>query len=598
MRRLRGAGPVAVVDPDRASEGFDAFYGLRACEVAGVYVQNADDVGRDVLGFAARPLEDLARKPAATVFLARFDAEGLRRQLERLAPDTPAVGFDDIRLEDSWLANPKRYLDPINFATNFAFFRDGKGHRTVLRTANYWGAYGAVDPRLWLCLFDGDGGVVAEWTQPLPPPLGSVIIDSREVRSRFGLPDFTGSLFLHVLGARGHEVVKYALDMTGDDAAVLSATHDANAWPADWYAGLPAPAEGERVLLWVQNSHPAPIPRDAIALNVMGEDEGAVSYGEEIPPFATRAVDTEDLLPGVRWPAQLEVRAGCHFVRPRYEVVAGRRRRIAHVNVERTDLAADPELPRLGDRVGKGYLLPFPVLPRDRYATEVLPTPMARLQQEIPVAAHVVAPDGREVARARLGRLPRGHRTACDIDRIVDGRLDGYGHVELVYDFQDGGEADGWLHGIARYRDRRTGHAADTSFGAHMYNMLTVYKDEPQSYSGPPPGLSTRLFLRVGSEGAETLCHLIYPASKPWRPYSDTVLALVDANGDEVAQTRVTIPCGGSLLWQVDEFFDSAACNRAGPGGYVIVRDATCRLFGYHGLRTSDAFSLDHMFGF
>jgi hypothetical protein len=37
---------------------------------------------------------------------------------------------------------------------------------------------------------------------------------------------------------------------------------------------------------------------------------------------------------------------------------------------------------------------------------------------------------------------------------------------------------------------------------------------------------------------------------------------------------------------------------RAAGGGYVLVRDTTCRLFGYHGLDNGAAFSLDHMFGF
>ena len=37
----------------------------------------------------------------------------------------------------------------------------------------------------------------------------------------------------------------------------------------------------------------------------------------------------------------------------------------------------------------------------------------------------------------------------------------------------------------------------------------------------------------------------------------------------------------------------------AGPGAYVVIRDKTCRLFGYHGLLNGDnSFSLDHMFGF
>jgi hypothetical protein len=37
----------------------------------------------------------------------------------------------------------------------------------------------------------------------------------------------------------------------------------------------------------------------------------------------------------------------------------------------------------------------------------------------------------------------------------------------------------------------------------------------------------------------------------------------------------------------------------AGADAYVIVRDATCRLFGFHGLMQEETcFSLDHMFGF
>jgi hypothetical protein len=41
------------------------------------------------------------------------------------------------------------------------------------------------------------------------------------------------------------------------------------------------------------------------------------------------------------------------------------------------------------------------------------------------------------------------------------------------------------------------------------------------------------------------------------------------------------------------------APEAAGAGVYVIIRDTTCRLFGYHGLISGEAaFSLDHMFGF
>ena len=74
---------------------------------------------------------------------------------------------------------------------------------------------------------------------------------------------------------------------------------------------------------------------------------------------------------------------------------------------------------------------------------------------------------------------------------------------------------------------------------------------------------------------------------------------LYNKDGVEVAKRAVTIPCGGSLLWRYSEMFDDAARKAAGGGAYVMIRDVTCRLFGYHGLiNEGQAFSLDHMFGF
>jgi hypothetical protein len=196
-------------------------------------------------------------------------------------------------------------------------------------------------------------------------------------------------------------------------------------------------------------------------------------------------------------------------------------------------------------------------------------------------------------------------------EMLRDSRLpSGWGHLELVYDFAAGGEADGWLHGLFRYEDRASGHLAETSFGAHIFNTVLTYKSEPQSYGGRPPGLSTRLFLRLGEAPRDTLCHLIYPASLPWHRESTTDLLLYDRQGREVARRRVSIACSGSLFWRYHAMFDRRERDNAGTGAYVIVRDATCRLFGYHGLLGpnghglegeapgSGAFSLDHMFGF
>jgi hypothetical protein len=132
-----------------------------------------------------------------------------------------------------------------------------------------------------------------------------------------------------------------------------------------------------------------------------------------------------------------------------------------------------------------------------------------------------------------------------------------------------------------------------------VFNTLLVYRGEPQSYSGSPPGLSTRLFLRLGDAEYDTLCHLIYPASRPWRPVSATEIILHDRLGSEVARAALAIPCSGSRLFRYRELFDPETRVRAGEGAYAIIRDTTCRLFGYHGLLGRDgAFSFDHMFGF
>jgi hypothetical protein len=429
--------------------------------------------------------------------------------------------------------------------------------------------------------------------------LAGFAIDSREVRERFDLPEFTGQLCIHAVGATGHDVVKYALDTYASDTgsrggASLSCTHDANAWPSDRYAGLPAPRDDERVVLWLQNSHAVPIPPGAIALDRMGAGH-AVALDRAVGPFATVALDVASLLPELRWPAQIELRAGRHVVRPRYEVTRAARTRIAHVNVERADLRPDPAIPSLPPELGRGYLLPFPVLPRGRFRSIVQPTPMAESQDTLPVRLDVFDPAGRKVAERFLGCLPRDHAVAVDFDDIaVDS-----GHAELVYDFRDGGAADGWLHALFRYEDRQSGHVAESSFGAHMFNTVMTYRDEPQSYSGPPPGLSTTLFLRLGYARRRSFAVLIYPASAPWHASSATVLKLHDGTGRQIAEHGVAIACCGSAMVWPGEIFGAVALREAGPEGYVLVRDPTCRLFGYHGLMDdAGGFSLDHMFGF
>jgi hypothetical protein len=612
-RRLKAAGKLAIYDPEPtpAAEPFDAFFGLKACDLAGVFVQRVEDVSSMRLGLSARPITELNAQPVDALFIAAFDA---KRYLEQLTPYLPKnikiFSLDEMRLPDDWLGNPKRYLDPINFATNFAFLRDGFGLHTRIASANYWAGYGAHNPELWLCLFDAGGAVLAEWSEPLGAPFSSIVIDSRSVRQRFGLGDFSGSLFMHCLRAKGHDVVKYALDTFSGDGVQLSCTHDANAWPADLYAGVPAPRPGEKLILWVQNSHPAAIPARAIGANAMGSQD--IRWIEDpIPPFGTRPVDLGKLLPELKWPSQIELQAGRHYVRPRYEVTNAKGRvRIAHANVERTDLAPDPRLPTLGAIMGKGYLMPLPVLPVGQFRTLALPTPMTTSQRELPIKAVLYDATGAAVAEKFLGRIQRRDSVPVDIDQWMSeakiALASGYGHVEFLYDFRDGGDGDGWLHALGCYEMRASGHAAETIFGAHIYNTPIVYRDEPQSYTHRPPGLTTRLHLRLGADDrsaedwdADTLCHLIYPASLPWREHSATQLTLMDRLGKSVASREIRIACGGSYHWRYRETFTAAERAAAGNGGYVQIGDKGCRLFGFHGLVNGDvSFSLDHMFGF
>ncbi len=603
IARLAEDGPVAIYDPHQSLQGIAEFHDFSAIDVEGVFVQRVVDVGRSILGRQTKPVTDLAHSRARHLFVASFDSARPIRQIGHLIPDGMTVSsLDDARLPEDMLTDRGRYLAAMNFATNFAFFRDAAGRHTRLVTVNYWAGHGARGVTLWLMLFDRDGGILAEWRETLDDGAHSIAIDSAEVRHRFGLAEFTGQLFVHASGIAGHDVFKYALDTYTDDGTEVSCTHDANSWPAERYAGLPAPRPGERVSLWVQNTHPCAIPAGAIGLNPMGSDD-VVPFDRHIAPFAMAEIDVATLLPDTAWPRQVEVRAGKYFVRPRYEVHGpGARYRISHINVERTDLVPDPEIPALARHLGKGHLLPAPILPVDRWRSIALPTPMATCQTELPVALIAYDASGQEVAREALGRLPRDHARAIDVTAFAaqgGGLPSGYGHVELVYDFTDGGEADGWLHALFRYEDAETGHGADTSFGAHVFNTVLTYKGEPQSYIAEPPGLSTRLFLRLGRRPLDTICHLIYPASTPWHERSSTELILFDGRGIEISRKPVEIPCSGSYLWRYGEAFSDAERDRAGDGAYVLVRDVTCRLFGYHGLvGEGGAFCLDHMFGF
>ncbi|NPD67886.1 hypothetical protein HN018_10970 [Lichenicola cladoniae] len=596
--RLRRQGSLAVFDPDGAADMLFALHPDMP-RVSELYVQDVSSVGRDALGTSARPLTELSGSRAATLLIASFDAGRVLARMGGMVPQgMQVVTLDEARLKPEMLTGSRAYLDRLNFATNYAFFRDADGLSTRLVSANYWANYGARQVRLWLRLFDGSGRPLATWEETVPSGPGGIMIESGEVRRRFELPEFSGQLFIHAIGVAGHDVVKYALDTydngQGAGGRSLSVTHDANAWPSDRYANLPAPRADETVNLWVQNSHAVPIPAGALSLDRMGA-EAPVVLPFEVPAYASIAVDVAAHLPGLEWPAQIELRAGRHMVRPRYEVTRTGRKRIAHLNVERADLRADPGIPLLPPSLGRGYLLPFPILPPDQFRSIVQPTPMGERQVDLPLRLDVFDVEGRKVAERFLGRLPRDHDVAFDLAELGAPE----GHADLVYDFRDGGSADGWLHALVRYESLSSGHVAETSFGAHIFNTAMTYLDEPQSYSGPPPGLSTRLFLRLGDRRRHSFAAMMYPSSAQWHPRSNTQLLLHDSAGELVAERPIEIACSGSMMVWPHKLFSAEELGLAGPRGYVLIRDTTCRLFGYHGLMDDEgSFSLDHMFGF
>ena len=251
------AAPLAIYDPDGIAEALLAMYPRR---VDAVFVHDVDLIGQLRGGCLARPLTDLPAMGAATVLIAAFDVARAAARIRAMLPASASVvTLDEAKIPAGLLSVPSRYLDKLNFATNFAFFRDDDHMATRLVSANYWSEHGAANVRLWLRLFGSDGTVLATWEESLPDH-GGFVIDSRAIRSRFQLAPFTGQLLLHAVGVAGHDVVKYALDtFSTDNGGSLSCTHDANAWPSDRFAGLPAPGPGEKVTLWLQNSHAVPI---------------------------------------------------------------------------------------------------------------------------------------------------------------------------------------------------------------------------------------------------------------------------------------------------------------------------------------------------
>ena len=177
----------------------------------------------------------------------------------------------------------------------------------------------------------------------------------------------------------------------------------------------------------------------AIGLNRMG-DERVTPLAEPIAPFASRAVDVAALLPDLAWPAQIELRAGKHMVRPRYEVIGDGRRRIAHVNVERTDLRPDPRAADARRNARQRLSAPRPdpaAGPVGRLWCCRRRWRFARPNCRLPRSS-MIRRVTRFCAARWAGCRADTRRRSISIEAGIDALGDGYGHVELVYDFSKG----------------------------------------------------------------------------------------------------------------------------------------------------------------
>ncbi len=85
-------------------------------------------IGRTVLGRTAQPVTDLKASGASAVLVLAFEAERAIAHIRHLLPAGAEVAsLDALRLPANIVPAGRRYLDPLNFATNFAFFRDQAG---------------------------------------------------------------------------------------------------------------------------------------------------------------------------------------------------------------------------------------------------------------------------------------------------------------------------------------------------------------------------------------------------------------------------------------------------------------------------------------
>ena len=357
----------------------------------------------------------------------------------------------------------------------------------------------------------------------------------------FDLPEFTGQLFVHAIGVAGHDIVKYALETYGDDnPPILSATHDADSWPSDLYAGLPAPRRWRR-------GHPlgAEQPSDHDharrnrALGNMGRD-GIARLNEEIAPFATRALRVSEpfVLPDLplastdRNPRRKALRAAAlRNYREGWPLA----HRAPECRAERSEERSPAFAP--GAICSVKSTSPGSD-PAGSTATpqQALPTPMSTAQTHLPLKALVFRADGAAARDTQIRQSPRDH--ARYAGRFAVGEFPARLRPSRTRLRFRCGRCGGRMAARAlRSRDLASGHQAETSFGSHIFNIALTYRASRNPIPGRRP-----VFRRVSSCAWRRSRTLLPPRLSligRWHPHSTTSLTLRDTQGKEIARNEI-----------------------------------------------------------
>ena len=110
---LAKRGRIAIYDPDQTIGDFAQLYDPTSWQVSESYVQRLEEVGRTILGRVSRPVSEICDTRADVLFVASFESERFKAIRHLIPASLPIVGLDSVRLPDTMLRHPNRYLDAL-----------------------------------------------------------------------------------------------------------------------------------------------------------------------------------------------------------------------------------------------------------------------------------------------------------------------------------------------------------------------------------------------------------------------------------------------------------------------------------------------------